>query len=1771
MQLTELIAKLNNLNADAEVACFFKSLRQDALIWEGLHQLTSNQESLDSFVHRNLPLHPGSLGVFAFDPDIVINDLQEGSLSNSLLEKAMLGYEEYLLTDSPALTLEQAGTVAAALMAKQQAAGSWSLVFKEIHTRTRNSNPETYVRFWRSILVIVLNLVDEREQFLLDLVAVHQPETAIDLVVHLVLCLPITDEEQAGLLTACLVGLNEQHQVRALKVLRQNGGGVLSGTVAVRLLETYRDIESGAKSTGDHWKDPISSTKTAFKYQAVADIAQIAGDDQYAMLMNDKALEILAALVKRGKVRKAGLFNTSVSDENVLAMFSEDEMSDPDIQKELVYSGTSIDAPADANVHPVNLIKKSKIMAKAGNLECAREEIRTALGGLSDAELEKVLVNGPEQINSWDPLENLNLLVDTRAFEEAGKVAGFMLRDNPSNIEVNLAAARAAVGRGDNSSAAIHWETLTALQADNRDYKRNLAKALVATGQLERAYEVYNKLTENGKTGDLDDLLSFGEIALEVKKPADALIALNHLLERKPDHGKALTLSAIAYRNTGENSFSVDRFKQAMLFSDGDPQPWIALADLQWSMGDRDTSIATLKAGVAANPGNFEIQASYAGKLMQEGLNSEAFTLLKELSSREAVVEVDLLLVDAMERLGMQEIEETLEILVDRYPDDARFLADYGKRLVWKGETTKGLSLLQKAGDEIFNNNELALAYLEAVCKPDYRCLVFENPSNKLERQKTFGLLQNVLAEKAEDVHARLLSAENALFTGDVESAYNLFNELIGENSGKKSLEPARLFSGLAVAASRYGKLEIAGAALDQALLLEPDWLALQNIKAEILHKTGDDAEAVKLVLSTLQSTPADPMNQIWAVNFLQNIGSLKAATELICSSVEKYPQHLGLVLLKIENDLLSGEPEPDQEVQDGLFDLVEKCEDADLLERSAVVFAQTGNQERTVFCLEKAADLGNLTARFDLAGLYRIRKEFNFAQRNLDLVPSNEALVRLLKHEMLFALGKYDEIEFQDLDEKIDQVEIGSSDLFVPSEWMELLKSSCPVLSLAFKVAMKTGDLTELAESVQRWLSNEPDNVEAGVYGAEIALAAGEPGACDPYLMNSTNDPSSSFSRQFELLCKERMLDQDILSADQIDEMELFEVINTEEPEKIARIRELAKSGRLQEAERSFEMAFSVFDGMKEKSLVLQLGVLRNLAKCAIELSRWGEAFQLVNAARSLAPKNHALISLYLKARTLQAEFQNRAQNLGIKAHDYPISTGNVESIAEVIDAIGAEVLQQESIQHWFIRLQLALNASQENVREMAQLTPSAEDAAALMAGLRVIGQENTAKQVGKKFVQHPGVLFELALCHREDDLPKAIEHVSGSLEIHPHQPLAFRLLSSLFEKSGKLIEAVSMLENALSYWPNESNWHLDAADLWKRLGNLEKPIEHLRLASIYSPSDMEIKRSIGIALLKANKSTDALPFLLNVVQKDPADGDSWTALSEVYQMTGDLDLAEESAQKAIEVNPSAVNARLQAGKVSWAKGDLDKALEQVRLAISLNPEDPDNYVFMARLYAENGNKGKALEFLEKASRSENETVRTVIEHASLLKALNGSIAARDLIASFSQKYPENPDLLMLLAEAEDSCGETGKAEAVAKKALDIQPTEKNIHMLLGKILEKNGNLDQAAHYYSHAVAIEPTFIEAYIKLSQLHIRQREYGKARKVLEQGIENSPADINLYLTCASLLKEVKDYYGAEKMLRKASAIEPRNVLIHRQLGAILALNMVHQSQEVSTQI
>jgi hypothetical protein len=50
-----------------------------------------------------------------------------------------------------------------------------------------------------------------------------------------------------------------------------------------------------------------------------------------------------------------------------------------------------------------------------------------------------------------------------------------------------------------------------------------------------------------------------------------------------------------------------------------------------------------------------------------------------------------------------------------------------------------------------------------------------------------------------------------------------------------------------------------------------------------------------------------------------------------------------------------------------------------------------------------------------------------------------------------------------------------------------------------------------------------------------------------------------------------------------------------------------------------------------------------------------------------------------------------------------------------------------------------------------------------------------------------------------------------------------------------------------------------------------------------------------------------------------------------------------------------------------------------------------------------------------------------------------------------------------------------------------------------------------------------------------------------------------------------LKESRDYLGAENMLRKASDLDPDNLMVRRTLGAVVALNLVHNRRGVGQEL
>jgi tetratricopeptide (TPR) repeat protein len=85
---------------------------------------------------------------------------------------------------------------------------------------------------------------------------------------------------------------------------------------------------------------------------------------------------------------------------------------------------------------------------------------------------------------------------------------------------------------------------------------------------------------------------------------------------------------------------------------------------------------------------------------------------------------------------------------------------------------------------------------------------------------------------------------------------------------------------------------------------------------------------------------------------------------------------------------------------------------------------------------------------------------------------------------------------------------------------------------------------------------------------------------------------------------------------------------------------------------------------------------------------------------------------------------------------------------------------------------------------------------------------------------------------------------------------------------------------------------------------------------------------------------------------------------------------------------------------------------------------------------------------------------------------------------------------------------------------------------------------------------------------MARTYQERRDFSKAISLFEQVIDIAPNDYRGYYQLGLLLRDAKDYRGAETMLRRASELTKDDVNILRQLGAIIALNLVHHPQEAS---
>ena len=231
-----------------------------------------------------------------------------------------------------------------------------------------------------------------------------------------------------------------------------------------------------------------------------------------------------------------------------------------------------------------------------------------------------------------------------------------------------------------------------------------------------------------------------------------------------------------------------------------------------------------------------------------------------------------------------------------------------------------------------------------------------------------------------------------------------------------------------------------------------------------------------------------------------------------------------------------------------------------------------------------------------------------------------------------------------------------------------------------------------------------------------------------------------------------------------------------------------------------------------------------------------------------------------------------------------------------------------------------------------------------------------------------------------------------------------------------------------------------------------------------------------IGIALTRLGRADESIRPLEQALLRQSNIPERLNALAQAYEASNtQLEQAGDLYERALALEPSLADIRVNYGRYLETRGDLQAALEQYRLAAAEKPwlvEAQYNYGTAA---IQDG-------AFEEAERSLSEALVLNPDHADALGNLG---------------------LLYLSQDRESEAGE------LFARAVEANPANAIALSNLGTWYFNRGNYTQAIIFLERAIAEEPDYLGALVNLAFAHARSANHAAARRIASHVLQLDP--------------------------------------------------------------
>jgi tetratricopeptide (TPR) repeat protein len=1769
MNSSKLVQVLAKIVSSEKKEITLRAFKQDPIIWEEFSALQNLEKIQEAWPGIEYAFTPASFALYKLNLPIQSNDSAEIQPPVELLETSMISFEEYMHAKTPVADFQLAAHLALALYKKSEQITDWTKLFREMNSQQNLESASNWKAYWGTPFALVYGWLEDPLAFLQALLQVEQPEFGLEILQHVIFSQPFDETTQIDLFKRILTTLPLSAQVIAVQQLNLIGKNSLAKAVAVTLFDRRPGKELNAKSILETWQSSEKSLLTANTNRQLAALAQYAGEFDAAENLLKSAEQNYAAELAGSLIQLAALKQESGKpDLTFIEQIPNIIMSDTTLQNEIAMLGGNESGVAENAISPLAAFLNANSIHKAGNETLAKQIASESSQNLWNPENNTPVSFESSRALNWNPRRLLAQLTEFGLWSEARRVVDTLLKQSPTDLNLHLQSLRIAEGAKDNRNRISALENITLFDLENSEKIRQLAKAYSDDNDWSSAFDNFDSLVDEFNSSEPSDWLGYAESALKTGQTPIALEYSQKVLTADMDNGKALAILGFAHHQSGEDEEALDCLNRSVRLAPDSVEPWLLMAELHQEKGEISQAIDTLQTAKNTFPGEKRIRLELAKKLIEHGQAAEALATLKEAGyNNVADLDSSLLMIQAQKALNLPGVDELIEKTYRAFPDSSEATFEYAESQLYKGNRAAASDLLESIITGVSATAKWQLAFADSILGEDYRNVHQTTlPVNeKVQRAKSI-LNQTLLAEP-ENTYA--------IKEGHAEKAFEFLSNLLKENSTQNSNWFDRIKAGFAWAAAFLQKFDVALGAIQNIVEAHPDWAAANQTLAEVDQATGDISGAVNQANQVLEVAPNVIQSAEWFANFMSNLGKKEEAEKTLQSLAKTQADKLPLLVKLAEMKLQSDDVLEAKSIADSIKRSLPKSKSDSMVLRAAKVFDQIGDTQAAVDALKFRLANTSIPADVvlaDLAGYLRSKGKITESIKIIEEAEEKFGKQRWLesiKAEAKHANGESGEAYAlvnalpESNEHQPDRMDL----TFLPCDWQSMFEADPSLDSLEQALAFEAADYERVFDMTE----GESSSAESKVNRIEADYALGSGAETIRWLESDAADEHIYADPYLSVQVSEIMMD-----AGQIQKAgEILMQALGKYPQnnllKLSASRQSALSADWSTAEALFDQEMPAFSVEATILSTKNVCATRALIKAAIDTAHWNEAESWSKQIAEQQPKNQTaqLIRLLTLVKGLEFSIQNH--DLGLKQHI--LSDQKMDEVKAKLAALIAnlEKVKNPEFEHWCARGKVVLEPVQANVRRLALITPAGDDIAAMIMALSRSGQNNTALQLGKKHENEDVVLSAVANCLKNENPQKAFEMLEKAWKLKQVSPVTYALGAHVNAQQNEYYSAINQIEQALEYWPAEAGWHEFAAENWQAVGDSQNSTAHLEKAYQVDPESTALQLKLGKNYLQAKEIEKAIDCLKHVTQKEVNQYEGWEALAEAYYQAGQTEQALDAAKRASNANAFSVKPYLLSAQINLDQGKAAKALEQAQKAMQQEEKNAEVLLVLAKSWLANGNKILALQVLEKVPQIHKVSVPQLIEHARLVKEINGAANAKGMLESLAERYPDNLEVLNMLAESQLANGEKAAAEKAAQHSVKLQENQPQMQRFLGKLEFESGHLDQAIYHYSQAIALAPESEDAYLELSKVYEQQRDFKLALHTLNRALETNPKDLRTVMAAANLMRNAKEYGKAETFLRRASEITPNDLNVRRQLGAVIALNLVESSQEASSHI